>query len=36
MDTVSDFAKKKNSSVNIDKFLITGASKVIKNVLTNI
>lgn len=29
MDTVADFAKKKNPSANITKFVIAGASKVI-------
>ena len=29
MDTVTDFAKKKNSTVNIDKFVVCGASKVL-------
>ena len=28
MDTVTDFMKKENSSVNIDKFVVCGASKV--------
>ena len=30
MDTVSDFVKRKNASMMIDKFVISGASKVIE------
>ena len=28
MDTVTDFMRKENASVNIDKFVVGGASKV--------
>jgi hypothetical protein len=28
MDTMADFARKKNSSLNITKFVVAGASKV--------
>ena len=32
MDTMADFAKKKNSSLNITKFVVAGASKVNKTI----
>ena len=35
LDTMADFAMKKNSTVKLTKFVVAGASKVMTNVISD-